>query len=52
VCATEARAEEAFGTGSADGCAGCGFAIDLWTLEQVAHVIERLFGVNYHPGRV
>jgi transposase len=29
-----------------------GFATDLWTLARVAKVIEREFGVKYHPGHV
>ena len=29
-----------------------GFATDLWTLPRVAAVIERQFGVKYHPGHV
>jgi transposase len=29
-----------------------GFTTDLWTLARVAHVIERKFGVKYHPGHV
>lgn len=29
-----------------------GFSTELWTLERVAQVIERKFGVRYHPGHV
>jgi len=29
-----------------------GFPTDLWTLKRVAQVIERRFGVRYHPGHV
>jgi transposase len=29
-----------------------GFGTDLWTLERVGLVIERLFGVTYHRGHV
>jgi transposase len=29
-----------------------GYGTDLWTLDRVAEVIERLFGVAYHPGHV
>ena len=29
-----------------------GFSTDLWTLPRVATVIERLTGVQYHPGHV
>jgi transposase len=29
-----------------------GFGTDLWTLERVGVVIERCFGVTYHPGHV
>jgi transposase len=34
------------------GPRAAGFATDLWTLARVAQVIERLFGVGYHPGHV
>ena len=34
------------------GPQAAGFATDLWTLERVAQVIERVFGVKYHPGHV
>ena len=34
------------------GSQAAGFATDLWTLERVAQVIERLFGVTYHPGHI
>ena len=29
-----------------------GFATELWTLKHVAEVIQRRFGVNYHPSGV
>jgi transposase len=29
-----------------------GYATDLWTLQRVAEVIERLTGVSYHPAHV
>jgi transposase len=29
-----------------------GYATDLWTLARVTEVIEREFGVKYHPGHV
>jgi len=29
-----------------------GYATDLWTLKRVAEVIQREFGVRYHPGHV
>lgn len=29
-----------------------GYTTDLWTLKRVAKVIEREFGVRYHPGHV
>lgn len=29
-----------------------GYATELWTLRRVAEVIERHFGVSYHPGHV
>ena len=29
-----------------------GFDTDLWTLDRIATVIERLTGVDYHPGHV
>jgi transposase len=34
------------------GAQAAGFATDLWTLERVAQVIKRLFGVKHHPGHV
>lgn len=34
------------------GPTAAGFATDLWTLPRVAQVIERHFGVKYHPGHV
>jgi len=34
------------------GTQAAGFATDLWTLARVAKVIEREFGVGYHPGHV
>jgi len=35
-----------------EGAIAAGFDTDLWTLERVAVVIERLAGVGYHPGHV
>ncbi len=32
-----------------EGARAAGFPTDLWTLERVAQVIERAFGVRYHP---
>ncbi len=34
------------------GAGEAGFPTDLWTLTRVAQVIEREFGVKYHPGHV
>lgn len=34
------------------GPLAAGFPTDLWTLARVAQVIERHFGVKYHPGHV
>ena len=34
------------------GPLAAGFSTDLWTLDRVAQVIERHFGVKYHPGHV
>jgi transposase len=34
------------------GAGAAGFPTDLWTLARVAEVIEREFGVKYHPGHV
>jgi len=31
------------------GAVACGFATDRWTLHRVAELIEREFGVTYHP---
>jgi transposase len=35
-----------------EGPLAAGFTTDLWTLARVAQVIERRFGVKYHPGHV
>ncbi len=35
-----------------EGPLAAGFATELWTLARVAQVIEREFGVKYHPGHV
>src|SRR5919106_3223798 len=34
------------------GPAALGYETNLWTLERVAELIERDFGVKYHPGHV
>lgn len=34
------------------GALAYGFANDLWTLNRIARVIRREFGVNYHPHHV
>jgi transposase len=34
------------------GPAAFGFDTDLWTLDRIAAVIERLTGVRFHPGHV
>jgi len=34
------------------GPLAAGFPTDLWTLPRVTEVIERQFGVKYHPGHV
>jgi transposase len=34
------------------GAVAAGFDNDLWTLERVAQVIERVTGVGHHPGHV
>ena len=31
------------------GAVRCGFSTDRWTLERVAELIQREFGVSYHP---
>ena len=36
----------------AKGAEANGYPTDLWTLQRVAEVIERLTGVAYHPARV
>lgn len=35
-----------------EGPFAAGFATDLWTLSRVSKLIERNFGVKYHPGHV
>jgi transposase len=34
------------------GAGAFGFSTDLWTLRRVAELIERTFGVRYHPAHV
>lgn len=34
------------------GPVASGYSSDLWTLQRVAEVIEKLTGVTYHPGHV
>ena len=34
------------------GAEAQGYATDLWTLQRVAEVVERVTGVSYHPARV
>jgi transposase len=34
------------------GAAANGYPTDVWTLQRVAEVIERLTGVRYHPAHV
>lgn len=34
------------------GPRAAGFSTDLWTLTRINRVIEKRFGVKYHPGRV
>jgi transposase len=36
----------------AKGAEANGYPNDVWTLQRVAEVIERLTGVSYHPARV
>lgn len=31
------------------GALGCGFPTDRWTLRRIAELIEREFGIRYHP---
>jgi transposase len=35
-----------------EGALSHGFPTDLWTLPRIAELIDRLFGVRYHPGYV
>jgi len=39
-------------TDLAKGAEANGYANDVWTLQRVAEVIERVTGVRYHPARV
>lgn len=34
------------------GAVASGYPTELWTLDRVAEVIERVTGVRYHPGHV
>jgi transposase len=36
----------------AKGAVANGYATDVWTLQRVAEVIQRVTGVQYHPARV
>lgn len=36
----------------AKGAQASGYSTDYWTLERVAEVIEKLYGVRYHPSHV
>lgn len=44
-----AEQKEALAAVLLKGAQAAGFRTDLWTLERVAQVIEREFGVKYHP---
>jgi len=35
-----------------DGAAAYGYSTDLWTLDRIARVIRKRFGVKYHPSHV
>jgi len=43
---------EALGEALLKGPAHWGYQTNLWTLERIAAVIKRLFGVSYHPSHV
>jgi transposase len=43
---------EAFEKALLAGPQAHGWSTDLWTLERASALIERLFGVHYHPGHV
>ena len=34
------------------GPSAAGYSTELWTLKRMAEVIEKKFGVRYHPGHV
>lgn len=34
------------------GALACGYRTDLWTTRRIAEVIERTFGVTYHPDHI
>jgi transposase len=34
------------------GARAAGFANELWTLKRIAQVVQKQFGVKYHPGHV
>jgi len=50
--ALSAEQKEALVSILRQGPLAAGFATDLWTLERVAEVIKRRFGIEYHPGHV
>lgn len=35
-----------------EGAQAHGYDTDLWTLERIAELVDRQFGVSYHPGHV
>jgi transposase len=35
-----------------EGAQAHGYDTDLWTLERIAELVDRWFGVTYHPGHV
>lgn len=34
------------------GARAAGYATELWTLERITEVIQKEFGIQYHPGHV
>jgi len=36
----------------AKGAKASGYSTEIWTLERVAEVIKKLYGVSYHPSHV
>src|SRR5215813_8986785 len=48
----DARQRQALTRILLQGALSCGYPTDLWTTRRVAKVIEKRFGVDYHPNHL